>query len=244
VLEATLARDYGLAVAFTETRPIYVERPVGVGEAVELLNADSNPYHAQIGLRVEPRPDGAGVEVAVEVPHDRIPLYAYKRRDDFEHAMDAYVREGLRAGPHGWEVTDCRVTMTDSWYSLADGPPSRRGPLSRPGDFHGLTPIVLAQALASAGTIVCEPISRIQLELPAASIGPTMAAAARIGATLDTPEPRGDRATITGLMPAVALNELQRQLPGLTRGEGALEASFAGHRPVSGEQPVRASGRR
>ena len=51
VLEATLARDYDLDVAFLETRPICVERPVGVGEAGELLNAPTNPFNAQLGLR-------------------------------------------------------------------------------------------------------------------------------------------------------------------------------------------------
>jgi ribosomal protection tetracycline resistance protein len=239
VLEATLARDYGLAVAFHETRPIYVERPVGVGEAIEFLNAPTNPYHAQVGLRVEPAPDGAGVAVAVDVPHDRIPLYTYKRREDFERAMDEYVREALRAGPHGWEVIDCVVTMTDCWYSLADGPPSRRGPLPKASDFHGLTPLVLAQALARAGTVVCEPILRIRLDVPAVSIGATMAAAARLGAVLETPEPRDDRATIAGTVAAAAVNELHRQLPGLTRGEGVLESTFGGHRPVSGVPPVR-----
>ena len=34
-------------------------------------------------------------------------------------------------------------------------------------------------------------------------------------------------------------DELQRELPRLTRGEGVLESSFAGYRPVSGEQPTR-----
>jgi ribosomal protection tetracycline resistance protein len=43
VLEATLAGEYGLAVRFCKTTPIYVERPVGVGEAVEMLNGDTNP---------------------------------------------------------------------------------------------------------------------------------------------------------------------------------------------------------
>ena len=100
VIEATLARDYGLDVAFRETRPICVERPAGVGEAVELLNTPSNPFHAQLGLRVEPAPDGLGRRVRPRrtSTHDRIPLYAYKRRDEFEAAMADYVRDALRRG--------------------------------------------------------------------------------------------------------------------------------------------------
>ena len=237
VLEATLAADYGVSARFRATTPVYVERPGGRGEAVELLNAPSNPFHAQVGLRVEPAPDGSGVAFRLAVDHRRLPLYAYKRREEFEAAMDEYVREALRSGPHSREVTDCVVTMTDSWYSLADGPPSRRGPLSTPGDFRGLTPLVLWQALERAGTVVCEPVHRIRIELPAVSLGATMAAAVRLGASLDVPDTGADRAVVSGELPAVRVADLQRQVPGLTRGEGVLESSFAGYRPAVSAVP-------
>jgi ribosomal protection tetracycline resistance protein len=234
VLEATLARDYGVAVRFSETTPICIERPVGAGEAVEVLNAATNPFHAQVGLRVEPATEDSGLEFRLEVEHDRVPLYTYKRREGFDEAMRAYVGEALRRGPHGFRVTDCVVTMFDSWYSLADGPPSRRGPLSTAADFRGLTPIVLARALDRAGTVVCEPIVRLRLDLPADAIGAVLAAAARLEAALDRPELAGETATVRGVLAAVRVAELQRQLPGLTRGEGVLESMFAGYRPVDG----------
>ena len=40
-------------------------------------------------------------------------------------------------------------------------------------------------------------------------------------------------------MPAARAHDLQRQLPGLTGGEGVLESVFAGYQPVSGDQPTR-----
>jgi ribosomal protection tetracycline resistance protein len=238
VLEATLARDYGLEVAFRETRPICVERPVGVGEAGELLNAPTNPFNAQLGLRIEPAPDGSGVAFDLGgLTHDRIPLYAYKRREEFEGAMTGYVRDSLRTGLCGWEVTDCVVTLVDCWYSLADGPPSRRGPLSMPADFRGLTSHVLAHALLDAGTVVCEPMLHIRIALPAASLGAVMAAARRLDATLELPTTRDDSATLEGELAAVQLSSLQRLLPGLTRGEGVVESSFAGYRPAVSAVP-------
>ena len=231
VLEATLARDYGLAVTFLETRPICVERPVGVGEAGELLNAPTNPFNAQLALRIEPAPDDSGIAFDLGgIPHDRTPLYAYKRREEFESALAGYVRDALRIGLHGWAVIDCVVTLVDCWYSLADGPPSRRGPLSMPSDFRGLTSHVLARALAAAGTVVCEPILRIRVDVPAASLGSVLAAAHRLDGRLDA-------ATLEGELPAVQLSALQRQLPGLTRGEGVIESSFAGYRPAVSAVP-------
>jgi Translation elongation factors (GTPases) len=166
VLEATLGREYGVAVTFEETTPICVERPLREGWAIEVFNTPTNPHHATIGFRVEPLPDDSGIEVSVEVPHTDAPLYVYKRYELFALAIDEYVRESLQHGPNGWRVTDCRVTMTDSGYTLADGPPSKRGPMPTAADIHKLTPIVLAQALSSAGTAVCEPMVHATVDVP------------------------------------------------------------------------------
>jgi ribosomal protection tetracycline resistance protein len=64
-----------------------------------------------------------------------------------------------------------------------------------------------------------------------------MAAAVRLGATLDVPETGADRAVVSGELPAVRVADLQRQVPGLTRGEGVLESSFAGYRPAVSAVP-------
>ncbi len=100
----------------------------------------------------------------MRVEPQAMPMYVYKNADTFTDYMGQYVRRTLREGRFGWQVTDCVVTMTDCGYSLADGPPSRRGPLSTPADFRNLTPMVLMRALDRAGTVVCEPTLRVSLE--------------------------------------------------------------------------------
>ena len=62
-----------------------------------------------------------------------------------------------------------RVTLTDIAYASWDGPPSTRGDLPTALDYRKLTPIVLRQALARAGTRVCEPVLRVSLEVPTES---------------------------------------------------------------------------
>ena len=239
VLEATLADDFGIAVTFRETTPIYVERPTRTGEAVEVLHAESNPFLATIGLRVEPASDDSGVDFRLQVDPRTVPLYLYKTLESFGEHMTEYVRRTLREGLFGWQITDCVVTMTKCSYSVPDGPPSRRGPLSTAADFRKLTPLVLMQALELARTVVCEPVVRGRLEVPSESIGAVLAALARLGAAVETPAMNGSLATIETVLPAVRADDLQRQLAGLTAGEGVLESFFAGYQPVSGEQPVR-----
>ena len=239
VIQATLANEFGLDVTFRETTPIYIERPIGTGEAIEILHAESNPFLATIGLRVDPAPLGSGIDFRLQVDHRTVPLYLYKTVEGFAERMGQYVRQTLQEGLFGWQATDCIVTMTTCIYSVPDGPPSRRGPLSTAADFRKLTPLVLMQALERAGTVVCEPMDRVSLEIPVDTIGAVMSALARLGAAVETPSLQGKLPTIQTVLSAAGAQDLQRQLPGLTGGEGVLESSFAGYRPVSSGQPTR-----
>jgi ribosomal protection tetracycline resistance protein len=239
VIQATLADDFGLEVMFRDTTPIYIERPIGSGEAVEMLHAESNPFLATIGLRIDRAPNGSGIDLQLRVDARTVPLYIYKTVESFAQSMSQYVRQTLQEGIFGWQVTDCVVTMTKCTYSVPDGPPSRRGPLSTAADFRKLTPIVVMRALEQAGTVVCEPVVRVSLEIPTDAIGAVMPALGRLGAAVETPSLQGKLCTIETTVPVARVHDLQRRLPGLTRGEGVLESSFEGYEPVSGDPPTR-----
>ena len=241
VIEATLGAEYGLEVAFRDVTTICVERPTGSGEAVEILNTETNPFHADLGLRIEPAAPGSGVAVVVAPgldPRDA-PLYTFKTFDAFVEHMDAYVHAALEEGLFGWRVADCVVTVTKIAYSLADGPPSRRGPMPTTRDMKRLTPLVLMRALEQAGTAVCEPVFRVAAEVPTEAIGAMLAALGRLGAGATTPSTRGELSVLEATLPASRVQELRRQLPGLTGGEGVIDSEFAGYQPVTGEPPVR-----
>ncbi|HLB19867.1 MAG TPA: hypothetical protein VK613_12130 [Gaiellaceae bacterium] len=127
--------------------------------------------------------------------------------------------------------------MIKCTYSVPDGPPSRRGPLSTAADFRKLTPLVVMQALERAGTVLCEPMVRVSIEIPTGAIGSVMAALARLEAAVETPAPQGTLSMIETMLPAARAQDLQQQLPGLTGGEGVLDSTFAGYQPVSGVRP-------
>jgi ribosomal protection tetracycline resistance protein len=175
----------------------------------------------------------------MEVDHAGVPQYVYKNLATFTEHMDQYVREALQEGLFGWQVTDCVVTMTRCSYSIADGPPSRRGPPSTAADFRKLTPLVLMQALVRAGSVVCEPTARVSLEIPAGTTGAVVSALARSGAAMQTSSTRGQLSRIETVLPVARAQDLKRQLPGLTGGEGVLESSFDGYEPVSTDPPTR-----
>ena len=235
VIQATLAAEFSLEVGFRESTTICIERPVGSGEAVEVLHQASNPFLATIGLRIDPAPVDSGVEFRLEVELGSMPFAFFR-------AVEDTVRATLREGLHGWLVTDCAVTMTRSGYLPRQSHAHQRfdkSMSSTGADFRGLTPLVVMSALALAGTAVCEPIHRFRLELPADTVGPLLPVLARLRALARTPSQQGSTAWLEGDIPAGSVHELRLRLPPLTRGEGVLESTFDRYQPVVGAIPQR-----
>ena len=233
VIGATLADEYGLAVTFRESTTIHIERPAGAGSAVELIG--KNPFLATVGLRVEPGPVGSGVRFELAVELGSMP-YA------FFVAVEETVHATLAQGLCGWSVTDAVVTMTHSGYwarqSHSHGT-FDKSMSSTAGDFRNLTPLVLMAALAEAGTRVYEPMQRFRLEVPEDVYGTVMPVLARHRAIPLNSTLTSSVYVIEGDIPAERVHGLSQRLPTLTRGEGALEATFDHYQEVTGQAPVR-----
>ncbi len=239
VIEATLATDFGLAVGFRETTTICIERLAGTGAAVERLRKPPNPFLATIGLRLEPAVAGAGVKFDIAAELGSMPVAFFR-------AVEDTVRETLQQGLHGWEITDCLVTMTHSGYlgkhSLGHQRFSKS--LSSTGeDYRKLTPLVVMAALQQAKTVVCEPIYHFRLDVPAGTLAQVLPALARLRAVPHSQVAGDVSATLEGDIPAAQVHQLRQQLPPLTRGEGVLECAFDRYQPVRGVPPGPAADR-
>jgi ribosomal protection tetracycline resistance protein len=216
VIGATLAEVYGIAVTFEPSRVMHLERPIGTGTGLELLG---HGFLATVGLRVEP---GHGVEYRLEVELGSMPL-------SFHRAVEQTVRRALEQGGYGWPVTDIRITLTRNGFT----------PGTTPGHFREVTPLVLMQALAAAGTRIYEPCHRFELDVPADRLGPVVAQLAHVGAKVDAIADRGAYWRVTGDLPARVAYAFQQQLPGLSNGEGLWSSVPYGDRPVTGPPPRR-----
>jgi ribosomal protection tetracycline resistance protein len=87
--------------------------------------------------------------------------------------------------------------------------------------------------------VVCEPVHRFHLEIPADTLGAVVSALARLRAVPQTQEMRASLYMLEGEIPAARMHALQLQLRALTRGEGVLEFAFDRYEPVSGTMPTR-----
>ncbi|MFE2262337.1 tetracycline resistance ribosomal protection protein Otr(A) [Streptomyces griseosporeus] len=217
VLAATLAQDFGIDAEFEPGRVRLLERPAGTGEAFEEMPwLDRTRYWATVGLRVEPGPVGSGGVFAYETELGALPRA-------FHQAIEETVHATMLSGPHGWEVTDYRVTLTRSGFS---------SPVSTAADFRGLTPLVLRRALERAGTRVYEPYHSFEAEVPPDALAPVTSLLASLGA--EVRETTGGTASwvIAGELPARQVRRAGLRLPGLTRGEGVWWSRPSGDRPA------------
>ncbi|MDM9649636.1 TetM/TetW/TetO/TetS family tetracycline resistance ribosomal protection protein [Rhizobium sp. S163] len=222
VIEHTLKADYGLSVRFLDTSPIYVERILGVGNAIEHA---PDPFLATIGLRVEASGSEGRHRLIFEVEPGAAPPFAFKAIDE---ALEAAFGQGI----HGWQVINASVSITEITRL-------RKWTTSTPSDHRNLTPLVLAQALRIAGTEVCEPIDRITIDMPADALPRVQSLLMRLDAALEPPVARGEMMMLSGTIAAINVHDIQRALPSLTSGLGTMETEFFGYRPVRGAAPVR-----
>lgn len=220
VIAATLADVYGIDAEFTPTQVVHLERPAAVGAAYEPIG---HGFAAAIGLRVAPAAPGSGVLFRREVELGSLPLAFHK-------AIEETVGRALEQGVYGWPVTDAVVTLTRCGYW---------SPVSTAGDFRDLTPLVLARALAIAGTRVYEPCHRFDLEVPLERLGPVTAQLAHLGARIDETTGGATSWHLTGEIPARLVYTFQQRLSGLARGEGIWSSRPSGDRLVAGTPPTR-----
>ena len=229
VLAAVLQREYGVDAQFGEVRTARQERIVGTGHALEVKKEDGNEFLATIGLRVEPVLPGSGVTFELECERGSMP-------PAFFDAVEDTVRRELARGPLRWPVPDARVVMTHSGYAPRQSHMHQKfnkAMSSTGADFRGLTPRVLAAAIRRAGTLVCEPVHRFVIEVPDDVVGSVTSLVGRLGGVPFESGLAGvGVAVVRGEIPAGSVAALQRDLPGLTHGEGVCQTVHDRFEPV------------
>lgn len=223
IIQATLADEYDIQAIFEESSAICVETLISTGQGLESLEDASNPFLASVGLRVSPGAPGSGQTFTRQAHAGLMPTSFYK-------AIEESVFETLKEGKHGWAVHDCEVTLTTVDYE---------SPSSTAADFRHLTPLVLAAAIESAGTQVCEPRSAFRIEVPATMSSPVHALLAKAGATISGATLSAETVRIDGSIVTTRIYTLQHEIPNVTSGLGFMESELATYAPVVGTAPCR-----
>ncbi|KFN03367.1 GTP-binding protein [Bacillus clarus] len=223
VIETTLHEKYNIQVAFSNTRVVCVEKPVGIGYAAEVMGEKANPFYATIGFKVERGKLNSGITYNLGVELGSLPLAFHK-------AIEDTVFQTLKQGLYGWEVTDMIVTLTHTGYA---------SPVTTASDFRNLTPLVLMDALKRAETCVYEPLNEFELTVPEHAISTAMYKLAAIPATFAEPMLHNDSYHLTGSLPVAKTENFKRMLHSFTEGEGIFTTKPAGFTKLKSSFPTR-----
>lgn len=223
VIEATLQENYGLDISFSETRVVCIEKPKGIGQALEIIGAADNPFYATVGFKVAPGISGSGVTYKLEVKLGSLPLAFHK-------AIEDTVFDTLKQGLYGWEVTDIIVTLIHTGYS---------SPVTVAGDFRKLVPLVLMEALYRAGTDVYEPMNQFELSVPVHTISKAMFKLSALKAVFEKPILHNNIFILTGILPVAVTENFKQGLHSFTEGEGVFIAKPFGFNKIEHTFPTR-----
>ncbi|MFP3412840.1 GTP-binding protein [Bacillus sp. SIMBA_074] len=223
VIETTLYEKYRLQVTFSNTRVVCIEKPIDLGNSVEVMGEKENPFYATIGFKVERGVLNSGITYNLGVELGSLPLAFHK-------AIEDTLFQTLKQGLYGWEVTDIIVTLTHTGYA---------SPVTTASDFRNLTPLVLMDALKQAGTYVYEPLNEFELTVPEHAISTAMYKLAAIPATFAEPTLHNDSYHLTGSLPVAKTENFKRMLHSFTEGEGIFTTKPGGFTKLTAPFPTR-----
>ena len=214
IIRDRLLCDTGITVKFKQPTMICIERPIKMGEAKHIMDLHNLPldFYATLGFRIEPGAIGSGVQYDMQAHRGRIPT-------GYHSVIEQAVYKFLESGLHGWQVTDCLITMTDSGIC----------PLSIAPHFRQLTPILLQQALEQAQTQICEPISYFEIDIPSSVLNNVLEELANWRARIEAIEPNADNYSIKGKVLSSAMHTIQENLPHITQGRANLISHHEGY---------------
>ncbi|MCD8048425.1 MAG: NYN domain-containing protein [Clostridia bacterium] len=225
VLKQLILSRFDMAVEFTRGSVIYKEtiasRVEGVGHYEPLR------HYAEVHLRMEPLPQGAGLVFATECSEDVLDK-------NFQRLVLTHLAEKTHLGVlTGSPITDMKITLVNGKAHLKH---------TEGGDFRQATYRAVRQGLMQAESVLLEPWYDFVITLPQYAVGRAMTDIDRMGGELDAPEAvNAEISRVRGKAPISAMHGYDVILTSYTKGLGRLSCSFCGYGKCVNQDEVVAS---
>jgi elongation factor G len=215
-----LSRKFGVTVERQEVAIPYRET-ISKPAAAEGKHKKQSGGHGQFGvchLRVEPLERGEGFQFHDEVVGGAIPR-------QYIPAVEKGVAEAMsRGGAFGYPVVDVSVTVDDGKYHSVD---------SSELSFKTAAMLGFREAIAHAGPILLEPISKVVVTIPADLQGDVLGDLnSRRGRIIGTEVTADSLQEVTAMVPTAELARYAVDLRALTGGRGRFRAEHDHYDPV------------
>jgi elongation factor G len=207
-----LARKFGVEVA-TEDVLVPFRETISQQAEAEGKYKKQTGGHGQFGvasIRIEPLERGEGFHFVDQVVGGAIPK-------QYIPAVEKGVLEAMsQGGVHGYPVVDVQVACFDGKYHPVD---------SSEMSFKMAGSLAFKEAMAKAGPVLLEPISLLEVTVPASMQGDILGDLnSRRGRVQGTDTGEGGTQKITALVPTAEIQRYAVDLRSLTGGRGRFRA--------------------
>jgi elongation factor G len=208
-----LQRKFGVEVVTEDVRVPYRETITATAEAEGKYKKQAGG-HGQYGvasIRIEPVERGAGLEFVDQIVGGAIPR-------QFIPAVEKGVAETMaRGGHYGHPVVDVKVTVFDGKYHSVD---------SSEMSFKMAGSLGFQEAMAKASPVILEPISLVEVTVPASYQGDVMGDLnARRGRVQGTETGNDGESIVIAMVPTSEIVRYAVDLRSLTGGRGRFTAA-------------------
>jgi elongation factor G len=208
-----LARKFGVEVA-TEDVLVPFRETISQQAEAEGKYKKQTGGHGQYGvasIRIEPLERGEGFHFVDQVVGGAIPK-------QYIPAVEKGVLEAMsQGGVHGYPVVDVQVSCYDGKYHSVD---------SSEMSFKMAGSLAFREAMAKAGPVVLEPVSLLEVTVPATMQGDVLGDLnSRRGRVQGTDSVDGGLQKIAALVPTAEIQRYAVDLRSLTGGRGRFQAS-------------------
>ncbi len=215
-----LERKFGVAVVVHDVKVPYRETISGSAEAEGKYKKQSGG-HGQFGvcnLRIDPLERGAGFEFVDKIVGGAIPR-------QFIPAVEKGVEETMAEGGHfGFPVVDVRVTCFDGKFHSVD---------SSEMSFRMAARLGFKEAMANAGPVILEPVSRLEVTVPTELQGDIMGDLNSRRARVHGTEHAGEgEQVIVATVPTAEIQRYAVDLRSMTSGRGRFTAAHDHYEPL------------
>lgn len=225
VVASRLREKFGVSITLGQPHVAYRETLAKAVKAQGRHKKQSGG-HGQFGdcwIAVEPLPISSGFEFIDDIKGGVVP-------NKFIPSVETGVRDSMkRGGLYGFPVVDIRVSLYDGSYHSVD---------SSDVAFQMAGAIAFRKCLELAGTVILEPIMKLQITVTSEHVGAvTSDMNSRRGRILGM-DALGDLQVIYADVPQSEVFRYSTDLRSMTQGAGTYSMEFSRYEPMPGQLAI------
>lgn len=215
ILQTMLLERFGIETELSKPLLIHKETPTKVGVGIATYTKVS-----AVKLEVKPLPPGSGLVYQSKLSTDFL-LQKYQRQ------TERLVREYIRQGVFGWEITDAEISLVDGRFDSMG---------SDPLHFNIAVPLALIRALKQAEMRILEPISRYTVIFPKEFLSEVIKTLTGFNGTFEITRDDSEEITIEGEARHRYMLDFSQILLGVTGGRGTHSNYLCRYEPSNDQK--------